>query len=117
MAQQPVTFTTPQGVAQYPWLSKPDTKFSEEGDYKVNLIIAKEEALPALKLINQVYAENYEKEVKNTQNYKKYIISVGSLLFSRPAAKSAKFREFNRSTSIRDLNNEIGYEAYSYFRQ
>ena len=39
MAQQPVTFTTPQGVAQYPWLSKPDTKFSEEGDYKVNLII------------------------------------------------------------------------------
>jgi hypothetical protein len=67
MAQQPVTFTTPQGVAQYPWLSKPDTKFSEEGDYKVNLIIAKEEALPALKLINQVYAENYEKEVKKAK--------------------------------------------------
>ena len=67
MAQQPVTFTTPQGVAQYPWLSKPDTKFSEEGDYKVNLIIAKEEALPTLKLINQVYAENYEKEVKKAK--------------------------------------------------
>ena len=67
MAQQPVTFTTPQGVAQYPWLSKPDTKFSEEGDYKVNLIIAKEEALPALKLVNQVYAENYEKEVKKAK--------------------------------------------------
>jgi len=67
MAQQPATFTTPQGVAQYPWLSKPDTKFSEEGDYKVNLIIAKEEALPALKLINQVYAENYEKEVKKAK--------------------------------------------------
>ena len=67
MAQQPVTFTTPQGVAQYPWLSKPDTKFSEEGDYKVNLIIAKEDALPTLKLINQVYAENYEKEVKKAK--------------------------------------------------
>ena len=46
MAQQPVTFTTPQGVAQYPWLSKPDTKFSEEGEYKVNVILTKEEATP-----------------------------------------------------------------------
>ena len=33
----------------------------------INLIIAKEEALPALKLINQVYAENYEKEVKKAK--------------------------------------------------
>jgi len=28
MAQQPITFTTPKGIAQYPWLSTPDTKFS-----------------------------------------------------------------------------------------
>ena len=33
MAQQPITFTTPKGIAQYPWLSKPDTKFSEEGTF------------------------------------------------------------------------------------
>lgn len=64
MAQQPVTFTTPKGIAQYPWLSKPDTKFSEEGDYKVNLVLSKQDALPILKQINEVYAENYEKEVK-----------------------------------------------------
>ena len=38
------TFTTPKGIAQYPWLSKPDTKFSEEGEYKVNVILGKEEA-------------------------------------------------------------------------
>ena len=67
MAQQPVTFTTPQGVAQYPWLSKPDTKFSEEGDYKVNLILSKQDAIPILKQINEVYAENYEKELKKAK--------------------------------------------------
>ena len=32
---------TPVGIAQYPWLSSPDTKFSEVGDYKTNLILSK----------------------------------------------------------------------------
>jgi len=31
MAQQPITFTTPKGIAQYPWLSTPDTKFQRRG--------------------------------------------------------------------------------------
>jgi len=64
MAQQPITFTTPKGIAQYPWLSTPDTKFSEEGEYKVNLIIPKQEAIPVLKQINEVYAQNVESELK-----------------------------------------------------
>lgn len=67
MAQTNVAFTTPKGLAQYPWLSKPDTKFSEEGEYKVNLILAKEEALPILKQINEVYAENISKETKKAK--------------------------------------------------
>ena len=54
MAQQPITFTTPKGIAQYPWLSTPDTKFSEEGEYKVNLIVPKQEAIPVLKQISPV---------------------------------------------------------------
>ena len=64
MAQQPITFTTPKGIAQYPWLSTPDTKFSEEGEYKVNLIVPKQEAIPVLKQINEVYAQNVENEIK-----------------------------------------------------
>ena len=42
MATTDNTITTPKGIAQYPWLSKPDTKFSEEGEYKVNVILTKE---------------------------------------------------------------------------
>lgn len=64
MAQQPITFTTPKGIAQYPWLSKPDTKFSEDGEYKVSLILSKEEAIPILKQINEVFAENVAAESK-----------------------------------------------------
>lgn len=32
-------FTSPRGVAGYPYLTKPDTKFNPEGEYKVDLLI------------------------------------------------------------------------------
>ena len=46
MAQQPIVVTTPTGVAQYPWLSKADTKWNEAGEFKTNLILSKEAAKP-----------------------------------------------------------------------
>ncbi len=45
------TFTTNKGVAYYPYISAPDTKFDETGHYKVNLCLSKEEAKPATDLI------------------------------------------------------------------
>mgnify|MGYP000330087498 FL=1 len=67
MAQAPNVFTTPKGIAAYPWLSKPDTKFSEEGDYKVNLILTKEDAAPIIEQINEVFAENVKAEIKKNK--------------------------------------------------
>lgn len=64
MAQQPNIITTPKGIAQYPWLSTPDTKFSEEGEYKVNLVLSKEDAKPIIEEINRVFAENVKEETK-----------------------------------------------------
>ena len=64
MAQAPNVFTTPKGIAQYPWLSKPDTKFNEEGEYKVNLILSKKEAAPVIEQINAAFAENYKVQEK-----------------------------------------------------
>ena len=64
MAQAPNVFTTPKGIAQYPWLSKPDTKFNEEGEYKVNLVLTKEDAAPIIEQINAAFSENLKEEVK-----------------------------------------------------
>jgi len=64
MAQAPNVFTTPKGIAQYPWLSKPDTKFNEEGEYKVNLILSKKEAAPVIEQINAAFAENFKIQEK-----------------------------------------------------
>ena len=58
------TFTTPKGIAQYPHLSKPDTKFSEPGDYKVHLILSAEEAVPIIEQINAAFADNMQAELK-----------------------------------------------------
>lgn len=55
-------YTTPLGVAQYPWLVEPDTKFNPDGDYKVNMLFAK--WTPELKYIvndlNQMLEEYYQ---------------------------------------------------------
>jgi|TARA_R110000772_G_scaffold5106_3_gene18169 hypothetical protein len=67
MAQAPNVFTTPKGVAQYPWLSKPDTKFNEEGEYKVNLVLTKEDAAPIIEQINVAFSENLKEEVKKNK--------------------------------------------------
>ena len=64
MAQQPTVITTPTGVALYPWLSKPDTKFSTEGEFKVNLVLSAEEAKPLVETINEVFSLNVQEEMK-----------------------------------------------------
>ena len=56
MAQQPIAITTPTGVAQYPWLSKADTKWNEEGEFKTNLILSEADAEPLIKTISDVFA-------------------------------------------------------------
>ena len=31
-------YVTPTGIANYPWLVEPDTKFNPDGDYRVTMI-------------------------------------------------------------------------------
>ena len=39
-----VKITSPKGRASYPYLTKPDTQYNPDGDYKVNLIVPSTEA-------------------------------------------------------------------------
>ena len=64
MAIQKEVITTETGVALYPWLTKPDTKYSEEGEYKVNLVLSKEKAAPIINTIVNVHKDNYKEVVK-----------------------------------------------------
>ena len=37
-------FTSERGTCMYPWLSRPDTQFTPEGQYKVNVRMSKDDA-------------------------------------------------------------------------
>jgi hypothetical protein len=51
------TITTPAGVARYPHLNRPDTKFDDVGVYKVNLELTAEEAEPFIAQVEALLAE------------------------------------------------------------
>ena len=57
-----IKLTTPMGVAKYCWLNKPDTKFETPGDFKVNLVLDKEEAEPFIEKIEKVLSDLIEEE-------------------------------------------------------
>jgi hypothetical protein len=54
---------TPKGVAVYPWLNTPDTKFSPEGDYKVTLKLSAEEAEPLIQKVTKITDDFFDEVV------------------------------------------------------
>ena len=65
---------TPAGVALYPRLNEPDTKFKPEGQYSVKLRLEADDAQELINLIDQLSDEAYEAalaEAKNEREKKK----------------------------------------------
>lgn len=63
--KKPTYHITPAGIAQYPRLTKPDTKFKVDGEYKVTLILPGAEAQPLIELIDAAMAESLVKARKD----------------------------------------------------
>lgn len=61
-------FTTPKGLAQYPALKTPDTKFNPEGDYKVNLVMEDDEKTNALVSKLEAILEDFYKNDADVLN-------------------------------------------------
>tara|TARA_R100000278_G_C5474116_1_gene165655 strand:- start:1351 stop:1995 length:645 start_codon:yes stop_codon:yes gene_type:complete len=63
--------TTPQGVAYYPWLSKPDVKFGSDkgGNYKCDVFIDNKDAKPLMKIIDDTLSE-YHLYMEKTEGKK-----------------------------------------------
>lgn len=45
----------PKGIAHYPRLVRPDTKFKEDGEYKADVLIPEADALPLMQKLNVIY--------------------------------------------------------------
>ena len=51
------TLTTPAGIASYPWITEPDTRYNPDGHYSVNLVVPEEQAQPLVNAINNEWTE------------------------------------------------------------
>ena len=80
---------TPIGVAQYPWLSSPDTKFSEIGDYKTNLILSKKDAQEVIKMIDTAREESTKNAVEQSKGKKVKVADAPyyCLLYTSPSPR------------------------------
>lgn len=58
--------TTPVGVAHYPWLQEPDTKFVPEGQYSCNIFLNMDDAKKLMKTIDMTIKDKVDSEKKET---------------------------------------------------
>lgn len=58
---------TPAGVAVYPRLTKPDTKFNPDGEFKLKLRLAEEDAAKVIAKIDAIHKENVAAVLKQTK--------------------------------------------------
>ena len=63
-------YVTPIGVAQYPYLTKPDTKFNPDGEYKVNLEIDSQDATEIMSFLDEQLALSVEKAKEENKGKK-----------------------------------------------
>lgn len=62
-------FTTPVGIAVYPHLNRPDTKFHDLGAYKCNILVPIEEAKPLMDKLVAFYKQSTGQAPNKFENY------------------------------------------------
>lgn len=68
MAEKRERFTSPAGVADYPWLNQPDTKFNAAGVYRVKVRIPSEEAADFAEKLDKLYEAGVAEMVEEAYN-------------------------------------------------
>ena len=63
-----VRHVTPKGIAIFPWLGKPDTKFKPEGQYKITLRLSEEAAKPLIDKLRPLQDAAIAEAKKNPKN-------------------------------------------------
>jgi hypothetical protein len=56
------TITTPQGIAKYPYVNEPNTRFNPMGEYTCQLVIPEETALKFKEQLDKIYEDEYKRE-------------------------------------------------------
>jgi hypothetical protein len=102
---KPKTYTSPKGIANYPWLNKPDTKFNAAGVYRVKITIPAEEAETFKTFLDAQYDAGVKEEIEKA--YQKALIKTPKL--ARQAFESkVKLADKPYKMAIDDTGEETG---------
>ena len=56
------TITTPKGVAKYPHVNEPNTRFNAMGEYSCHIIVSEEDGNAFLEKVESIFDAEYERE-------------------------------------------------------
>lgn len=62
-----INFTTPEGVASYPYITKADYEYTPDGVYKTKLKMSAKDAAPLIKTIEQTAADEFGSKAKTAR--------------------------------------------------
>jgi hypothetical protein len=90
-------FITPKGVAVYPRLNTPDTKYKPEGEYSAKIRLSEEDAAPLIEKINALIEATYKEEQER-------LIEAGK----KGAAKTLKYADLPYKAVLDDEGDQTG---------
>jgi hypothetical protein len=96
---KPSIKTSPRGIAVFPKLSTPDTKFNPDGDYKITLRLSAEDAAAMIEAAEEMRAEAMAAAKKN---------------LDKPKAAKLKFADLPFKQALDSDGNETGETEFNF---
>ena len=100
-------FTSPTGIAQYPWLNKPDTQFDAVGQYKVNLRLSKEDAAPLIKTAKKIANDAFGDKAKSAKLPFKNDDETGEIMI-RKNGNQVTYKDAHPSARLIEMRTTMG---------
>lgn len=93
---------SPKGIARYPYLNTPDTKFNPEGDYKVTLVLDNNDETSALvATLNAIHEEAIAKAKQDNPGKK---IKIATLPINDEAEEGKTYISFKLRANVTPRN-------------
>ena len=84
-------FTTPKGVAQYPWLNTADTQYDANGKYKCNLRVGVADAKDLMAQLKAAASEEFGSKANTARMPFKVDQETGEVVFSASSKYQPRF--------------------------
>lgn len=96
-------FVTPKGKAVYPSLTRPDTRYNEEGVYKTGLMFSEAEAKKFIEMLKEEYVEEFGAKKLSSAKLPYKENEDGTVVFNFKSKNAPKIFD-SKGNAIRDVS-------------